>query len=602
MKIDLKKIDFPPEFYEFILKDIDPGQFYRAINEYPELQSTIFKGFSLSKKKIGRILSHPKVQVRIKTLARHSNRFLDFLIGLWSERNKEKIDFFRCLRAEFIWENLENFKNAFGASALFCILYNLEIENKEGEVNLFGNDFWVENEVCSEDFLKPFTIVKNLLTKSADEKEELPESIRSKTEKDGDVKGSHDRSLKKRLEKKLKKQQEIVKNLEGKIEKLNLRHKKDSETLKRYKELIADYREEIERERKIRDEVIRREKRNLIKKLFSNYESVSDLRLISSVSSSLDSIFKQADRALRLQQKADEEYGKISELRTKLLKIDQYLDEISRIYSDSVFIHSEVKKVKRLLEEERDRILSLPRAEVFFQVRRDDSWEHDLVRKLSLLDPTPGSLQLLKSLRHSIENLSGLGIQIDTDFIYSAVKKKETAILTYLSEKFCSECDPDGKIEIVRDLDQFIKGGSSKNFDLYVDAYNILLSANDNHPISEMVFREIREGFTKAVVRLGNSFNRVYLVFDGIGSDREKYGNVDVLFADRFRGESADEIIIRLLNRRSDTNAVLATADREIIAQTKDKVFATVEPHNFFSCLYDCGFTTLFCGRLDDLV
>ena len=595
MNVDLTKIKFPQEFYEFLIKDIEPECFLEATIEYPELQSTIFSGFSLSKKKIKRIVQQQKVQTRIKNLACHSGRFLDFLLKLWGKRNKEKVDFLECLKPEYILSNFDKFKNLFGPHEFFCMIYNSSISDDRDFVDLFESSYWLEDteeKDVPEGFLSPFKIVADLLERRKDEGPTPSGS--SEEDERVDV---HERAIRKKLEKKLKKQQEIVKSLEAKIQKLNQRHKKDAEDLKRYKELVSQYKVEMEKEKDRIEQIVRREKRRAVKELFSYYEEVPDFNRIESFNKSLDTIFEHTEKALKLQQEADREYGKISELRTKLIRLDQYLDEISKIYNDSVFIHGEIRKVKRLLEEERDRILSLPRAEMFFANRRDSTWEHDLVRRLSLLEPTPRALQQLKCLKTSIKDLSAIGLDFDTDYVYSALEKKENAILGYLSGKFCSEFDPDGDMEIVTNLDEFMKNKTSRAYDLYIDAYNILLTANENSPISEEVFKDVRQRFTKAVVRLGSNFNRVYLVFDGIVSDKEKYGNVEVIFADKYRGENADEVIIRLLNRRKDNKAILATADREIINQTKHCVFATIEPHSFFSCLYDYGFTVFpFCN------
>lgn len=596
MKLDLKKVEFPPRFYEFLAAEISPERFLEATSDYPEIQSTIFRGFSLSRKKIKRIASHPKIRRRIQNLAKHSERFLIFLIELWGQQNSDKIEFFRPLNVEFIRSNFHNFKNLLGAPAFFCVLYNLEFENDPGEIWRFDDDFWKDDEEFSLDFLRPLTLAERMSSAGTEPGDDGGERKTGIGEAD-----FRDRSIRKKLEKKLRKQQHIIKSLEEKIDKLNQRHKKDSESLQRYRELVDRYKEKLEKGEEHLEEVLRRERRMIARRLFSSYEDIPDPETLDSINLSLDSTFERVEKALRLQQEADAEYGKISEIRTKLIKIEQYLDEIARIYSDSVFVHGEVRKVKKLLEKEKDRILSLPRAELFLTCRRDDSWEHELVRRLSLLEPTPRSLQRLKSLKNAVENLSEIGLDVNTDRLYSVLRKKETAIVTYLSEKFCAECDPEGKMEIVKDFDEFIKKKTSKDYDLYVDAYNILLSANGNNPIPEAVFSKLRDRFTKAVVSMGNRFNRVFLVYDGVSSDKEKYSNVEVFFADRLRGESADEIIIRLLNRRKDSNAVLATADREIIARTKQKVFATIEPYSFFSCLYDYGFIMFPPSVSDDL-
>ncbi len=596
MSKDLNNIEFPAQFFEFLLKEISPEQFLKATTDYPELQSTIFKGFSLSKKKIRRIMSHPKVQSRVKNLAKHSNRFLAFLIELWGKENQVKVDFFRSLNPAYLRENFRNFKSVLGPSAFFCVLWNMnaDIEEDAGEIWRFDEEFWKEEQNASPDFLLPFAVIGGLLEEDNSRECEEAGNFRE-TE-------PHDRSARKRLEKKLRKQREIIKSLEEKVDKLNRRHRKDADEIKRYRELLTQYKEDLEKVKSDVDDVIRRERRTIVKKMFAQYEQVTGMELIDSINSSLDSTFERVEKAFRLQQESDAEYGRISELRTKLIKINQYLDEIARIYSDSVFVHSEIKKVKKMLEKEKERILSLPRSEMIVAGMRDNSWVHDLVRNFSLLEPTSRSLQKLKSLKTSIDNLCDIGVDVDIDYVYAALKKKESTILSYLSEKFCSECDPEGKIEIVKDFDEFIKSRVSRNYDLYIDAYNILLSANENNPIPEAIFKEIREQFTRAVIVLGNHFNRVFLVYDGVSTDREMYDNVEVFFADKFRGESADEIIIRLLNRRKDCNAVLATADKEIISRTTQKVFATVEPHSFFSCLYEYGFTITLCGRPDNMI
>ncbi len=594
MKIDLSKVNFPREFYASVLEGINPELFFESTSEYPELQSTIFEGFSLSRKKMKRIMSQGEIKSRIRNLARHSSRFLDFLIRLWGKEHKETIQFFRCLNPEFIWENFDRFKDVFGPADFFCVLYNVEVSDEETDITRrFGEDFWERKLEVSLEFLAPLTMVSKFLVHDDD-----PGPEESQKESGTNAIVEESRGARKKLEKKLKKQQEAIKGLEARIEKLNKRHKKDVETIERYRQQVAECRRELEHKKSRMDEVVRREKRRVIRELFANYEDVSMEQDLDSLNVSLDSIFEQADRALRLQQEADREYGKISELRTKLMKLEQYLDEISKIYADSVLIHSEVRKVKRLLDRQKEKILSLPRSELLLSERRD-SWEQQIVKKISLLEPSLKSLRKLKHIKSSVTELDDIGLDIDARYIRSAIEKREYTILRYLSEKFCAEIDPAGEIEIVEDFNKFITSNTSKSYDLYVDAYNILLSANDNRPIPEDIFREMRENFTRAIINLGPNFKHVYLVFDGRGFDKERHGNVDIIFADRFRGESADEIIIRLIRRRKDNRAVLATADREIIKQSEENVFATIEPHNFFSCLYDYGFN-MFCLQEKD--
>ena len=55
------------------------------------------------------------------------------------------------------------------------------------------------------------------------------------------------------------------------------------------------------------------------------------------------------------------------------------------------------------------------------------------------------------------------------------------------------------------------------------------------------------------------------------GESRDLLGNVEVVYTDRSRGNTADTAIIQMLRRRKDNRALLVTRDLEIIRETENR-------------------------------
>lgn len=593
MEIDLETIKFPPGFIDFLVEEADPDLLFDAIPEIPELQSVIFKGFSLSRTKIQRIITQPKISLRMKNLAKHSKVFIEFLIEVWGEKNSSQVAFLNLLTSEFLCNHFVTLKNLIGPCAFFCMLYNSKFREFYELPTDFGEDFWKQTKVSSlPEFLRPVLEVSEWICPSFNFEPPMSPSgsgkIVEKIHEEGGRKKA--KTTGKKAERQIKKQQEIINKLERQLEKLKKKLEAANKLNQEYKNQAQSLKQELAKEKETFKSRMRKEKRRLVRETIARYKDLDQFESLAEEILPFDALFKRVNGALKLQQRADKEYGRISEIRQKLLRIELYLDEISRIYKDSVFIHEEIKRSKKILEKEKQRVLSLPRADRLYPQVQDHSLVRTITQQIELLDPSPKSLQLLKKLEDSIKEMTKLSVNNELTPILSTINRKKALIVRFLYDRFTSEIDPEGKIEFVEDLEQFVKSGQSHSFDLYIDAYNILLTVNDNKPISEDSLSEARKNFIKAVLTRSRFFNNVFLVFDGISSDRELLENVQIIYADRGKGENADEILIRLLSQRNDNKAILATADREIIEQTSVYTYATVEPISFFSFITERAF------------
>jgi hypothetical protein len=79
-------------------------------------------------------------------------------------------------------------------------------------------------------------------------------------------------------------------------------------------------------------------------------------------------------------------------------------------------------------------------------------------------------------------------------------------------------------------------------------------------------------------------------VFDGIEDSRDRRANLEIIYTDKTRGNTADSIIIQALKKRNDNKALLVTSDQEIIKATESRVFAMVDPRHFYTFVFDVNF------------
>jgi hypothetical protein len=103
-------------------------------------------------------------------------------------------------------------------------------------------------------------------------------------------------------------------------------------------------------------------------------------------------------------------------------------------------------------------------------------------------------------------------------------------------------------------------------------------------PISSLT--AVREQFIDAVARKSHLFRKIYLVFDGVEASSDHRGNLEVIYSDKTRGQTADAVIIDALKKRRDRQTLLVTADRGILDATDGHVYAIVDPYYFYAFIF----------------
>ncbi len=320
------------------------------------------------------------------------------------------------------------------------------------------------------------------------------------------------------------------------------------------------------------------------KEWFGRYQSL-DLQGAAKESERLESLLQRTRRALELQRRADEEYGLVSDIRSKLLEIDHSLFCIEEVYADSLVVHKEVEKVKEALLSEKKRLLTLP------GIRRAIGTGHwgkdEIVSRINLLDPVPANLAGISKLRKIIATLSETGLVADPEQIDEAVRHKRRQIMERLYSLFKpgrQDLPPERQF---RRLEDFVSSGQSKRYDLFIDGYNVLLRVHGgDEQLSGIRFTQLREQFIEAVAGKSRYFAKVYLVFDGVEESTDLRANAEIIYTDKTKS-SADAAIIEKISARRDKKILLATADEEIISSVQDKIYALINVADFYMFLFE---------------
>jgi hypothetical protein len=208
----------------------------------------------------------------------------------------------------------------------------------------------------------------------------------------------------------------------------------------------------------------------------------------------------------------------------------------------------------------------------------------DLRRKIRFLEAEPENLAKVGQIHQSLLRLGAAGIIDDPQPLLDEIHQKKRQILEILYARFEPPIRRGSGDESATSLDDLVESGQSAYYDVYVDGYNILLKVQGNRKKgpSSPSLTDSRDDFINAVSRKARLFRKVYLVFDGVESHTDIVRNVEIIYTDKKRGETADSVIIQALGRRRDNRALLVTADREIIQKTEDHVYATVDPYHFY--------------------
>jgi hypothetical protein len=299
----------------------------------------------------------------------------------------------------------------------------------------------------------------------------------------------------------------------------------------------------------------------------------------------LESLLQRTRRALELQKHADQEYGVISDIRAKMFEIDLSLAKIESVYSDSLVVHKEVEKVKDALLNEKKRLLKMPGIAKVIGTPHEGG--NDLIGRIHLLDPVPANLVKLNKLEKMVEGLTDLGLIQDAGEARESLRHKKRQIMERLYAGFESGGESPGRKRAFRNFDDFVESGESRRYDLFIDGYNVLLRIHGGEKDAfRQIFTQVREHFIEAVAAKSGLFAKVYLVFDGVEDSRDLKGNVEIIYTNKAHA-TADAFIIGKIPAKKDNRALLVTADNGIISHVQNRIFAVVDPIDFYMFLFE---------------
>ncbi len=575
----------PVRVFERLVKDLPAESLAEILKENPSVRKDVLGGFSLRPKNIGLTLSNPATISRLQRRLHTDMDFLNIVLNAWCEESTA-MGYLAMLDGDFVLSRWKQIRDLLGPERFFLALFALDAFEDERFAGLLEKeDFWTPapDRSIYELLLVPMTAWSRFASENPEKFVKLDDDFNRELRKlfgaDLPVYGREQPSpMPEPVEPSKKAEKRFQKTLEdlGHANEQLSAFKAENEALrKKLKELETDF------DQKLRDSAAK-----LKKEQFVRYGDMKPGKLAADASR-LASLIDRTKRALELQARADEEYGLVSEIRARLLEVDLSLDKIESVFANSLLVHKEVEKVKKALLDEKKRILGLPGIGKVVGKTRSGP-EGELARGINLIDPVPASLHNLDKLRAAIEVLSGAGLIGEASEIEEAIRHKRKQVLDGIYSRF----EPRGEAlkrgkSTPRTLDEFVKSGESRRYDLFVDGYNVLLRAHgENEELVRQRFTELREGFVAKVTQQAAHFSRVFLVFDGVENSREVRGNTEIIFTDN-RQKSADAMIIERISARKDKKILLVSADEEIISNTQDRVFALIDPIDFYMFVFD---------------
>lgn len=578
----------PERFYRVIVDDIPVAEWLELLQHHAQLREVLFKGFPARPEKLSRNFRQPEIQSRLVRMLRDEAAFLVDAIELWGVVRIKTMVFLEMLEPFYLVEELERLKNLIGPERYFAALFLLD-RLSEDAVGAAITDLYWERQADAEavEALLPLLEFwqevlaedprwRDALTAvlTAEQRQPVP-AAEPPQERDPEFR------------RKLRSAEERRQAVESKLAKLKEEHQQLQEQLQRHRQENEELREKLAGWQEQFADRLQAELDRQRRERWERYQDV-EIAPLPEASRRLEDLLRQADRALERQRQADAEHGTIAAVRQQLLQVTLYLREIERIYADSLVIHADVARVKEALIKERERILRLPGIDrVLQQEPALGSGDH-LRESLRLLDPIPENLARVMQWQDLAKRLREAGLIDEAEELARAVNHKRRQIMEVLYARFRQGWQGPMLHRAVRHLDDLVRSGASKDYDLFVDGYNILLKVQEaGAEVQNASFTAMREQFIAAVRHKSPWFHRVVLVFDGIGESRERLGNLDVVYADRNLGNTADAIIIRALQKRSSQRTLLVTADREIIEKTSKNVYAVVDPYHFYSLVFD---------------
>ena len=574
----------PDEFYEGMIKDIPAATWVRILTSNPILKKDVLEGFSLQPGKSLKTLAQPLVIARLLRRLKLDRNILKQALSGWEEDQPAIPAYLAMLDRDFIAANWKKFRDLLGPVRFFLGLYLLGFFKQPRFLGILDEKtFWLQ-----EPDEGVFEILVPSLSAWGGFIEGYPELAKKFLESEEGADFAFDLDSEE-TEPKAKSKfgpelPERFKKVEKRLEKalVDLNRAGDHIThLKSENEQLSTKLKELETnfERKLAESVALRRK-----EWFERYQYL-DRESAAHEAPRLESLLQRTKRALELQQRADEEYGLVSEIRAKLLEIDLSLEKIASVYADSLVVHKEVEKVKEALLTEKNRLLKLPGIQKLTGNMHEGG--RDLINQIHLLDPVPANLPKINRFQKVIAAISDLGFAADPEQLKEAVRHKKQQILERLYSQYEPEKNAGRRDSSFRNLEDFVESGNSRRYDLFADGYNVLLSIHAaDGDLLRRNFTQLREQFIEAVTIKSKYFRKLFLVFDGVENSRDIQGNTEIIYTDKTR-RTADSAIIDLISARSDKKILLVTADEEIITSVQDRIFALVDPVDFYMFVFE---------------
>lgn len=582
-----RQIVLPPAFFECILRDIPISVWTELFQKDPNLRDSLLEGFSSRPEKLARFIGQPQAAVRLRRTLNSNRESLADILLLWSEECLSVPSFLEMLSYDFLVDNFGRLRDFLGPERFFAGLCVLGIEGEEIRKRVKDDpDFWKRSTgpETVELLIPVWGLWRDFTARFPEAREWLEElSIESPGTGAADLPHALERENREQPRREEERRKKIDKRLEKahtelvRVREELVRQRKDNEEQKkRLAEWETSFRQEV-------DAVVAQQRHER----FSRYQSVEEQPLEEG-KKRLESLFKRTERAFELQRQADEQFGLVSTIRQQLLSVELHLKEIERIYADSLVVHTEVTRVKEALLLERKRLHSVPGIEKILGKEPPNPLVRTLLGEIRLIEPNPESLFRVARFKRLIAHLTKLDLAEGAQILSEELERKKRQIFEVFYAQFHPPTGTFASDRRFRDFDEFIRSGRSREYDLFVDGYNILLrNPGEKHKRTGFSLTALREEFIDALQGKSHLFRRVCLVFDGIENSRDRRSNMDIIFTDNPHGTTADSVIIHELQRRREQQALLVTSDQEIIRETVDRTYAVVDPFDFHMFVFD---------------
>lgn len=570
----------PARFFDRMIGDISTAGWVRILDSHPIVKREVLEGFSQQPGKYSKMLHQPLITARLRRRLQSDRNFLKIILAEWKAEQPSIVSFLAMLDGDFIAGNLSGLIALVGPER-FCIgLYSLGLLSRHWKEDAFEKEGAPPPGVGIFDLLTPvLDIWGDFIEKNPDLSGKFLEAAEGAgflfdmEEGETAQETPGDPGLKDRFRKVEKKLQKARLELDRAVEQLNATRAENEELKKRLREFETGF------ENKIADTLAAKKK-----EWFDRYQGI-DLEATGKESERIESLLGRTRRALELQKKADQEYGLVSEMRARMLEVDQSLARIEAVYADSLVVHKEVEKVKEALLNEKERLLKLPGIE---KVTGANRWSGEgILTRINLLDPVPANLSGVNKLLRVIDTFSEIELLDEPAKIKEAVRHKKRQIMEGLYARF-HPGRKDRPIERQpRGLEDFVESGQSKRYDLYIDGYNVLLRVHGSDEyLSGVRFTKFREQFIEAVAAKSRHFARVYLVFDGVEDSTDIQANAEIIYTDKNKS-SADAAIMERIAAARGRQVLLVTEDEEIISAVRDRIFALIDVAAFYMFLFE---------------